>query len=222
MPDIEITASDGKTIGAYLAMPDAKPRGGVIVIQEIFGVNEHIRDVCDRMAAEGYAAIAPAIFDRMHKNFQSGYSPEEIERARAMMPNFDIDACMLDVEAARKRVAEYGKVGIVGFCLGGTIAFLGATRLPGISAASCYYGRMNQQFADEKPHCPAQLHYGELDEAIPPENYEDVRRRRPDMEFYLYENADHGFNCDHRPSYHPEAAKLAWSRTIDMFRKNLD
>lgn len=221
MSFIEITASDGQTIGAYLSMPDAAPRGGIVVIQKIFGVNEHIRDVCDRLAGEGYAAIAPAIFDRKEKNFQSGYSPEEIERARAFIPDFDFDLCMRDVEAAREKVAEYGKVGIVGFCLGGTIAFLGATRLSGIAAASCYYGRSIQQFADETPKCPAQLHYGALDKRIPPENYEDVRHRRPDTEIYLYENADHGFNCDRRPNFEPAAAKLAWSRTLELFKTNL-
>ena len=221
MSNIELTTSDGQTIGAYLALPDGQPRGGVVVIQEIFGVNEHIRDVCDRLAGEGYAAIAPAIFDRLQKGFQSGYSPEEIETARALVAHLDIDDCMKDVEAAQKKASEYGKVGIVGFCLGGSIAFLGATRLSGMSAASGYYGRLTQQFADEKPKCPVQLHYGAEDEAIPPENYEDVRRRRPDAEFYLYENAGHGFNCDMRPSYEPNAAKLAWSRTLELFEANL-
>lgn len=221
MPDIEITASDGQTLGAYLAVPETTPRGGVIVIQEIFGVNDHIRDVCDRLADEGYAAIAPAIFDRLEKNFQSGYSPEEIERARAFVPRFDIDACMLDVTAACDRLSEYGKVGIIGFCLGGTIAFLGATRIPSISAASGYYGRLIQNFADEVPKCPTQLHYAGEDVGIPPENYEDVRSRRPDLEFYLYDGADHGFNCDKRPSYHLEAAKLAWSRSMDLFENTL-
>jgi carboxymethylenebutenolidase len=221
MSDIEITTSDGQTIGAYLAKPDAKPRAGVVVIQEIFGVNEHIRDVCDRLADEGYAAIAPAIFDRLQKGFRSGYSPEEIETARALVANLNIDDCMRDVEAAREKASEFGKVGIVGFCLGGAIAFLGATRLSGMSAASCYYGRLIQQFADETPKCPVQLHYAGEDEAIPPENYEDVRRRRPEAEFYLYEKADHGFNCDKRPSYEPNAAKLAWSRTMELFAANL-
>lgn len=221
MPDIELTARDGQTIGAYLAMPEGKPRGGVVVIQEIFGVNPYIREDCDKFAAEGYATIAPAIFDRLEKGFSSGYSPEEIEKARAFVPRLDWDACMMDVEAAQERVGEYGKVGIVGYCLGGTVAFLGATRLPGISASSCYYGRLIEKFADELPQCPTQLHYGALDEGIPPENYEEVRRKRPDTEFYLYDGADHGFSCDHRPSYNADAAKLAWERTRKLFAKNL-
>lgn len=221
MSYVEITASDGQAVGAYLAVPEATPRGGMVVIQEIFGVNDHIRDVCDRLAGEGYAAIAPAIFDRQEKDFQSGYTPEEIERARAFIPGFDFDACMLDVEAACRRVGEYGKVGMIGFCLGGTIAFLGATRIGAVSAASCYYGRLIQRFADETPKCPTQLHYAALDVGIPPENYEDVKARRPEAEFYLYEGADHGFNCDRRPSYEPTAARLAWSRSLALFETNL-
>ncbi|AJE44885.1 dienelactone hydrolase family protein [Celeribacter indicus] len=217
MPQIELTASDGHVFGAYLAMPDTAPRGGVIVIQEIFGVNIHIRNICNRLAAEGYVAIAPAIFDRMEPGFESGYSPEEITRARAFVPRLDFDACMLDVDTARAELSQYGKVGITGFCLGGTIAFLAATRLSGIAAASGYYGRLIQDFADEVPRCPVQLHYGALDEGIPPENYEDVRARRPEVDLFVYEGADHGFNCDRRPSFEPVAAKLAWARTMELF-----
>ncbi|MGR3375974.1 dienelactone hydrolase family protein [Salipiger abyssi] len=217
MSDIELTASDGHRLGGYLALPDKAPRGGVVVIQEIFGVNVHIRDVCDRFAAEGYAALAPAIFDRIEPGFVSGYSPEEIAKARAFVPKLDIAACMLDVEAARAELAQYGKVGIVGFCLGGTIAFLGATRLPGIAAASGYYGRLIQEYADEVPQAPVILHYGALDKGIPPENYEDVRARRPEIPVHVYEGADHGFNCDRRPSFEPESAKLAWARTMALF-----
>ena len=217
MPQIALTAKDGHQFSAYLAMPKATPRGGVIVIQEIFGVNIHIRDVCDRLAAEGYAALAPAIFDRLEPGFESGYSPDEIAHARAFIPRFDFDACMLDVEAARVELSRYGKVGITGFCLGGTIAFLAAARLSGIAAASGYYGRLIQKFADERPACPVQLHYGALDKGIPPENYEDVRARRPEVDLHVYEGADHGFNCDRRPCFEPAAAKLAWGRMMEMF-----
>lgn len=219
---IDLTAEDGFTLGAYLALPDSGPKGGIIVIQEIFGVNVHIRDVCDNWSQEGYAVIAPAIFDRLEKDFESGYSPQEVQKARSFVPKLDMDACMLDVKAAQARLEEYGKVGITGYCLGGTVAFLAATRLPGIAAASCYYGRLIRKYADEVPQCPTQLHYAALDQGIPPDNYEDVRQRRPDTEFYLYENADHGFNCDRRPSYRVDAAKLAWSRTLKMFSANID
>ena len=221
MSAIEITARDGEKIGAYLAMPAGTPRGGVVVVQEIFGVNDHIRDVCDRMAQEGYAAIAPAIFDRLEKGFVSGYSPEEVAKARAFVPRLDWDPCMMDTDAAREQVAQYGKVGIAGYCLGGTVAFLAATRLPGFSASSCYYGRLIQKYADEIPACPTQLHYAALDEGIPAENYEDVHRRAPAAQFYLYEGADHGFNCDERASWEPVSARIARERTLDLFRKNV-
>lgn len=221
MSDIELTAKDGAKLGAYVSSSEAKPRGAIIVIQEIFGVNAYIREVCDQFAAAGYTAIAPSIFDRIEPGFVSGYSPEEVAKARAFVPKLDWEGCMLDVQAALDHVAPAGTVGIVGYCLGGTVAFLGATRLPGIAAASCYYGRLIQKFADEVPQCPVQLHYGALDEGIGPDNYEDVRARRPDAEFYLYEGADHGFACTHRPSFQQEAADLALARTMKLFGENV-
>ncbi|WP_226553944.1 dienelactone hydrolase family protein [Celeribacter naphthalenivorans] len=221
MSKITLEAGDGHSFDANLALPDPPPKGGVIVIQEIFGVNIHIRDVCDRLAAEGYAALAPAIFDRLEPGFESGYSAEDIAYARAFVPRFDFDACMRDVAAARAELSQYGKVGITGFCLGGTIAFLAATRLTGIAAASGYYGRLIQNFADEAPTCPTQLHYGALDKGIPAENYEDVRERRPEVDVFVYEGADHGFNCDRRPSFEPVAAKLAWGRMMDLFGREI-
>lgn len=219
--NLTLKAKDGHQFHAYQALPEGPVRGAVIVVQEIFGVNIHIRDVCDRFAAEGYAAIAPAIFDRIEPGFESGYSPEEIEKARSFVGKLDFDALMLDVDAARAAVADYGKVGIVGFCLGGSVAFLGATRMDGIAAASCYYGRLIQKFADETPRCPTQLHYAGIDSSIPPENYEEVRAKRPEAAFYLYENVHHGFNCDRRETFDQEAATLAWSRTMELFHSTL-
>jgi carboxymethylenebutenolidase len=137
MPDLTLTASDGHRLGAWRADPEGKARGAIVVIQEIFGVNHHIRSICDRLAAIGYVAIAPALFDRSQRDFQCGYSAPEIERARAFIAAPEWDAYLRDAEAARQEVSGIGKVGIVGFCLGGSVAFLAAVRLAGFAVASC-------------------------------------------------------------------------------------
>jgi carboxymethylenebutenolidase len=221
MPNVSLTASDGHVLGAYRADPTKTRRGAIVVIQEIFGVNSHIRELCDRLAALGYVAIAPAIFDRIERNFQSGYTAEEIEKARAFIMDPDWDSFMLDTDAARASVADVGKVGIVGFCMGGSVAFLAATRLDGLSAASGYYGGRIATFADEKPRCPTQLHYGSRDQGIPMSNVDSVRAQLPDCEVYVYEGAEHGFNCDQRASYHKEAAGEAWARMLNIFSENI-
>lgn len=221
MSNISLTASDGHKLGAYRADPDGEPKGAIVVIQEIFGVNTHIRSICDRLAALGYVAIAPAIFDRTEPDFQCGYSPEEVVRARGFIANADWDALMMDTDAARKEVAEIGNVGVVGFCLGGVLAFLAATRLQGFSAASGFYGSRIDAHADEVPLCPTQLHYGTEDQGIPMSNVDSVRARRPDCDIYVYEGAGHGFNCDERASFHPEASAQAWGRMVEHFAKHI-
>src|SRR6202047_5373642 len=159
--DIKLKASDNFELGAYRADPATAPKAAVVVIQEIFGVNHHIRAVCDRLAAEGYVAIAPAIFDRVEPNFTSGYTPEEIPAAFKFVANPDIPAMLRDTQAAIDAAKKVGPVGIIGFCLGGTIAFAAATQLSGLSAAVGYYGGMIAPFADNKPNVPAQLPFGE-------------------------------------------------------------
>ena len=165
--DIKLTASDNFQLGAYRADPSGTPKGAVVVIQEIFGVNHHIRSVCDRLAGEGYVAIAPSIFDRTSPNFQSGYTPDEIAEARKFVANPDWDAMLRDTQAAIDAVKNVGPVGIIGFCLGGSVAFVAATRLSGLKAAIGYYGGAVVRFADEKPKAPTQLHFGEKDAGIP-------------------------------------------------------
>ena len=222
MPNVSLTASDGHILGAYRVDPTNTHRGAIVVIQEIFGVNSHIRAVCDRLAALGYVAIAPAIFDRTQRDFQSGYTAQDVENARAFISDPDWESFMLDTDAARASVADVGNVGIVGFCLGGSVAFLAAARLEGFSAASGYYGGRIASFADEKPRCPTQLHYGSRDQGIPMSNVDSVRAQLPDCDVYVYEGAEHGFNCDQRASYHKEAAKEAWARTLEIFSENVD
>lgn len=221
MPVITLKASDGFELGAYRADPEGAPRGGIVVIQEIFGVNEHIRSICDRLAALGYAAIAPALFDRTVPGFESGYTAADVEHARTFIANPNWDEFLRDTEAARVALAGSGKTGIVGFCLGGSVAFAAATRLEGFSAAVGFYGGRIAAIADETPRCPVQLHYGSEDQGIPMSNVDTVRAKRPDVDIYVYEGAGHGFNCDARASYDPEAAKLAWGRTTEFFATHL-
>jgi carboxymethylenebutenolidase len=216
-----LTAADQHQLGAYRADPKGAPKGGIVVIQEIFGVNSHIRNVCDRFADEGYVAVAPALFDRTQRDFQSGYSPPEIEKARAFIAKPDWDAMLRDTDAAIKEIKAVGPIAIVGFCMGGTIAFLAATRLSGLSAAVCYYGGRIVAFADEKPKCPVQMHFGEKDQSIPLTDVETIKQKRPDCEIYVYKDAGHGFHCDERASYHQGSAAIAWDRTREFLKKHL-
>jgi carboxymethylenebutenolidase len=216
-----LTASDKHQLGAYRADPVGTPKGAIVVIQEIFGVNNHIRSVCDRFAAEGYVASAPALFDRTQKDFQSGYSPDEVANARKFIASPDWDAMLRDTDAAIQDLQSVGPVAIVGFCLGGSIAFLAATRLSGLKCAVGYYGGRIAAVADEKPKVPVQLHFGEKDQGIPMTDVETVKQKRPDVEVYTYAEAGHGFHCDERASFHGESAKIAWGRTTEFLRKHM-
>lgn len=219
--DIQLTASDGFSLGAYRADPAGPPRAAVVVIQEIFGVNHHIRNVCDRFAAQGYVAVAPSIFDRTQRDFQSGYSSEEVAAARRFIARPDFDAFLRDTEAAVKSVADVGPVGIIGFCLGGTIAYLAATRLDGLKAAIGYYGGAIARFSDAAPKVPTQLHFGEKDSHIPLTDVETIRARQPQVEIFVYKDAQHGFNCDERASHDAPSAELARQRSLDFFARHL-
>jgi carboxymethylenebutenolidase len=217
-----LTASDSHQLGAYRADPAGTPKGGMVVIQEIFGVNQHIRKVCDDFAKEGYVAVAPALFDRTQKDYQSGYTPAEIEKSRTFVAKPDWDAMLRDTDAALKDLKGVGPLGIVGFCMGGTIAFLAATRLSGLSAAVGYYGGRIVAFADEKPKCPVQLHFGEKDASIPMTDVETIKQKRSqDCEIYVYPDAGHGFHCDERGSFHKASADIAWKRTTEFFAKHM-
>jgi carboxymethylenebutenolidase len=219
--DIKLTASDHVQLGAYRADPAGAPKGAVVVIQEIFGVNHHIRSVCDRLAAEGYVAIAPAIFDRIEPNFTSGYSPDEVAVARKFVANPDWAAMLRDTQAAIDAVKNVGPVGIIGFCLGGSVAYAAATRLSGLSAAIGYYGGAIARFADDKPKVPTQLHFGENDAGIPLSDVETIKAKRGEVEIFTYPGAQHGFHCDERASYDKKSADIAWPRSMAFFAKNM-
>jgi len=219
--DITLTASDGFKLGGYRADPASSPKGAVVVIQEIFGVNHHIRSVCDRLATEGYVAIAPSIFDRSQPDFQCGYTPDEIANARKFIANPDWPAMLRDTQAAIDAVKNVGAVGIIGFCLGGSVAYAAATTLSGLSAAVGYYGGAIVRFADDKPKVPTQLHFGEKDAGIPLTDVETIKSKRPEVEVFIYPGAQHGFHCDERASYDKASADMAWPRSLAFLAKHL-
>jgi carboxymethylenebutenolidase len=215
-----LTAADNHSLGAYRADPAGKPKGAMVVVQEIFGVNSHIRNVCDRLAAEGYVAVAPALFDRFVRDFQSGYSADEVAHARTYIAKIEWPKILLDIQAALDEVKPAGPLGVIGFCLGGSAAFLSATRLNGLKAAVAFYGGQIVKFADEKPKCPMQMHFGETDASIPMSDVAIVKEKRPDCEIYTYP-AGHGFYCDERASFHNPSATLAWERTVAFLDKHM-
>ena len=219
--DIKLTASDNFQFGAYRADPAGAPKAAIVVIQEIFGVNHHIRAVCDRIAGEGYMAIAPSIFDRVEPNFTSGYSPDEVATARKFVANPDWAAMLRDTQAAIDAVKDVGPVGIVGFCLGGSVAYAAATKLSGLSAAVGYYGGAVIRFADDKPKVPTQLHFGEKDTGISLTDVETIKSKRPDVEVFIYPGAQHGFGCDERASYDKPSADIARQRSLAFFAAHL-
>jgi carboxymethylenebutenolidase len=210
---ISLTASDGFKLGGYRADAAGKPKGGLVVIQEIFGVNHHIRAVCDRFAAQGYTSVAPAVFDRITPNFESGYSEAEVANARGFIAKIDWAALMRDTAAAIASVKDAGKVGIVGYCMGGSVAFLSAADLDGLACAIGYYGGTIAKNADKKPKVPTMLHFGDQDQSIPMTDVAIVKEKRPDCEIYVY-HAGHGFSCDERGSFNEAAYKEALGRTL--------
>src|SRR5271166_2174930 len=217
---IELKPEGAGPIRAWRADPAGRPRGGVVVVQEIFGVNAHIREVADWLADEGYLAVAPAIFEHVEKGFDVGYDPESRARGMAIVGKTDREQMLRDVAAAAEVAKEGGKVAVVGFCMGGTIAWMAAGRLPGLSAAVGYYGGGIIGLKDLKPRVPTLLHFGDKDQHIPIAGVKEVAAAHPEVEVHIY-HADHGFNCDQRESYDAPSADLAWTRTVAFLRKHL-
>ena len=217
---IELTAADGHKLSAYRAEPSGKPRGGLVVIQEIFGVNSHIKQVADGYAADGYLAIAPALFDRVQKNVDLGYSPEDIAKGREIRGKVTNDMALKDAEAAIKTASAAGKVGIVGYCWGGLITWLAAGKLAGLSAAVPYYGGGILDNAELDPKVPLMGHFGDKDQHIPVDGVRKLAEKHKKHPIFIY-SADHGFNCDHRGSYNAPAAKQARERTLEFLRKHI-
>lgn len=217
---IELVAADGYRLSAYRAEPDGTPRGGLIVAQEIFGVNGHIKSVCDGFAADGYLVVAPALFDRVRRGVDLGYLPDDVAIGRAHKAGATIDGALADVAAARDSVSVAGKTGVVGYCWGGYVAWMTAARVPGLACAVTYYGGGMIEAIGEQPRCPVLMHFGEQDQMIPVAGVERLRAAHPAQQVFLYP-ANHGFNCDQRGSYDAAASALARQRTLDFFRTHI-
>ncbi len=219
---IKIKAEDGHQFDAYLAESNGTARGAMIVIQEIFGVNSHIRSVADDYSKQGYHAIAPALFDRVHPNVELGYNSEDMKRGMSIATQIGMDNMMKDVAASIRQARQQWstlKVGVVGFCLGGSLAWLAATRLKPDAAVGYYGGRIAQS-AHETPTCPVMLHFGAKDPHIGPDQIDTIRQAHPEIPIFIYD-AGHGFNCDQRKDYEPHSANLARQRTLEFFEKNM-
>lgn len=217
----QLQAADGHKFDAYIAQPTGEPKAGIVVIQEIFGVNAHIRSVADRFAQAGYLTIAPALFDRTERDVELDYTPEAIQKGMQIVQRVPLDRTLSDIAAAIQYLREHGarKVGVVGYCWGGTLAWVSNTRLHPDATVS-YYGGGIQNHIHEKATCPAIFHFGLLDKHIPQTVVEQVRHEYPGFSVFTYE-ADHGFNCDARASYNEAAAKLARQRTLAHFDEYL-
>ena len=219
---IKLTAADGHQLDAYFA-PGSGPAGGAIVlVQEIFGVNSHIRSVADDYAAQGFHVIAPALFDRVQRNLELGYTSPDAAQGMKAARQIGMDIALKDVAAsishARAQWSDL-KVGVVGYCYGGSLAWLAATRL-GPAAAVCYYGGQIAANAAETPRCPVMMHFGARDAHIGPEEIEKIRSAHPDLPLFIYD-AGHGFNCDQRKDFEPQSASLARQRTLEFLRNHL-
>ncbi len=222
---IDLKAADGFTFPVYVAQPATKPRGGVVVLQEIFGVNAHIRAVADSYAAAGYLAVAPATFHRVKPGVELGYQPDDMSAGMALKATVEAlpaPGVLQDIQAAITHAAQAGKVGVVGYCWGGLLTWRTACLLKGVSAAVPYYGGGVTTEAEiaRTPKCPVLAHFGEKDHWIPLEGVAAFQKAHPEVEVHVYA-ANHGFNCDHRGAWDATAAALARERSLAFFAKHL-
>ena len=219
---IKLTAADGHQLDAYFAASSGPARGAIVLVQEIFGVNSHIRSVADDYAGQGFQVIAPALFDRVQRNLELGYNAADTAQGMKVARQIGLDIALKDVAAAisHARAQWPGlKVGVVGYCYGGSLTWLAATRLDP-AAGVCYYGGQIAANAAEMPRCPVMMHFGAKDAHIGPEEIKKIRSAHPDLPVFLYD-AGHGFNCDQRKDFEPQSATLARQRTLEFLRKHL-
>jgi carboxymethylenebutenolidase len=218
---VTLQAEDGHELDAYVAKPAGMPLAGLVVIQEIFGVNAHIRSVADRYAADGFLTVAPALFDRVERGVKLKYDGEDAQKAMEIRKHLNMDNMLRDTAAALDyaRRESGRKTGIIGYCLGGSIAWLAACRM-NVDAAVGYYGGMIAQHASEQPRCPVMLHFGRKDKHITPEAVEKIQQAHPEIPVYLYD-AGHGFNCDARAAYDAPSARLSQERSLAFLKQHL-
>ncbi|MYD43929.1 MAG: dienelactone hydrolase family protein [Gammaproteobacteria bacterium] len=218
----QLHAEDGFTLGAYEAMPSGDPTGAVVIIQEIFGVNDHIREVVNGYADDGYAVIAPQIFDRAQRDVELGYEGDDMSSGiKLAFQETDRAKTLIDLQAAVEEIGKWGKVAVIGYCYGGLLTWLAACQLRGVACAVAFYGGGIAAEKDQTARCPTMMHFGELDKAIPMTDVDAIRTAQPDVDVHTYA-ADHGFNCNHRASYNAAAAALARERTVAFLREHLN
>ncbi len=218
MGTITLVSPDGHNFDAFEALPDGDPKGSVVVLQEIFGVNEHIREVAVGYAAKGYAAIAPAIFDRVERKIEFGYDDQnEFDKGLDIaFSKLSMSDALTDIQTTVNSVSKFGNVGVVGYCFGGLLTWLSACSVAGLSAASCYYGGGIADNLEQKNKCPTIMHFGLKDPYIPNDQVATIKERLSHLDIYTYDS-DHGFNCNHRGSYDKNSADLAFGRTLTLF-----
>ena len=215
-----IMARDGHQFQTWLSAAPGRPHGALVVIQEIFGVNAHIRAVTDDFAAQGYTAIAPCLFDRVRRGIELQYTPEDMQEGSGYLKQLKPENTLRDLAAAVAVVRSSGRVGTVGYCFGGAMSYVAACQLP-VACAVVYYGRVGG-YLDQKPKCPVMYHFGTADTSIPMSDVDKVKAASDARALlYLYDGAGHGFNCDQRASYSAASAALARTRTLDFLARYL-
>ncbi len=213
---ISLNASDGHTLGAYKAEPSGTPKGGLVVIQEIFGINGQIRRTADYFAQQGYLVVAPALFDRVEPGIELGYNETDFGKGRETRGKLTDDMIQADVQAAVNEAAAGGKVSVIGFCFGGYATFLAACKVDGVSAAMPFYGGgIAAKVGEMSPRCPTQFHFGDKDAAIPLDDLQKIKDANQDSPLYVYDDSGHGFTCDDRDSFNPGATERAFARALD-------
>jgi carboxymethylenebutenolidase len=217
---VKLKASDGHELDAYVSQPDGVPMAGLVVIQEAFGVNAHIRSVADGYARDGFLAVAPAMFDRVERGVELGYTGNDLQNGIALARQMKPDDSVKDLAAALGYLREQGvaKSGVIGYCFGGTMAWLAATRLDPAATVG-YYGGNITRYEQEGPRCPVMLHFGTHDKHIPKEGIDHLQATHPEVQIFWYD-ADHGFNCDARAAYNPAAATVARERSLEFLKKH--
>ncbi len=216
---MQLTAADGHRFEAFEAGNVNAPRC-LVVVQEIFGVNAHMRLVSERLAGFGYRVLSPALFDRVERNAELGYAPEDMKKGVALRSQIADEAVLADIEATAAALGDR-PIGIIGYCWGGSLAWVGATQTERFKAAIGWYGGQIVKTKDAAPNCPVQLHFGEVDAGIPLSDVEAIKAAHPEIPVFVYPGAQHGFGCEARPSYSPKDAELAELRSLAFFAEHL-